>query len=156
MKPSKKAPRPTESEAVQPRITTPAEEMALVKRRAAETQAAARRADEQSRADPAAAYDRAQFEAALADPNSPLRKAADKRLEEMSQAWELVGVRLPPALKAELQAAARQARRSLSAEMRLRLQQGTGGGDSLRLVLAAIRARVPHEQIERLIEFWEG
>lgn len=81
----------------------------------------------------------------------PVVEATDSRL---GVPWQVMTVRIPLALKIELEVAARQARRTLSAEMRLRLQMN-GGGDQLRLVLAAVRARVAHEQIEQLIKFWE-
>ncbi len=81
----------------------------------------------------------------------PVVEATDSRL---GVPWQLVTVRVPHSLKMELELAARQARRSLSAEIRLRLHNN-GGGDQLRLVLAAVRARVAHEQIEQLIKFWE-
>jgi hypothetical protein len=82
----------------------------------------------------------------------PIEAAPDSRL---GVPWTLIAVRVPVSLKLELEAVARHSRRSLSAEMRLRLHSN-GGGDQLRLVMAAVRARVPHELIEQLIHFWEG
>ena len=128
-----------------------AEGQALIDAKRADDQ---RRSDADAEADPKAAASRAEFHRQLDDPDSPVRRAADKRLKDMSEVWELIAVRVPSSLRTALEAAARQGQRTLSAEMRLRL--GNGGNEVLRIVLAAIRARVPHEQIEQLVKHWEG
>jgi hypothetical protein len=75
----------------------------------------------------------------------------------------MVTLRLPSSLKAALETAARSSDRTVSGVMRARLSQSDTitpmleervrqAEERLRLLTSAIRAQLPHEQIERLLE----
>jgi hypothetical protein len=101
---------------------------------------------------PAEAAERAQF----TNPDSEVSRAAREREARQAVPSELIAFRAPPALRAALEAAAEAAQRTLSSEIRYRLQRSliipSMLGETRRLVLAAAKAGVSAEQIAKLLE----
>jgi hypothetical protein len=99
---------------------------------------------------------RAEFTDALADPNSELSRISRKRWAQQNPPPELIAFRVSPALREALEGAAAEAERTLSAEIRYRLERSLHVPrmieETLRLVLSAVKAGVSAEQIARLIE----
>ena len=100
--------------------------------------------------------DRAEFQQATADAGSPLNRAVDERFRQMREPSELVAFRMPIRLKAELEQSASASGRSLSGEMRFRLEQGAMTNrmqaEMISLLTSAVDAEVPHEQLKKLIK----
>jgi hypothetical protein len=105
--------------------------------------------DAQPSLSPAEAAERARF----TEPDGEVHRANREREARHAQ---LIAFRVSPTLRAALEGAAAEAERSLSQEIRYRLERSLYAPrmleETMRVVLSAVKAGVSAEQIARLIE----